>query len=65
MQLHCEIMKISDITQWYFANHGDFTQSFLILLPFFWIFESKLLFDHHGLTFKGALEGCGNFIKVI
>lgn len=65
MQLRCELMKISDITEWYFANRGDFTQSFLIPLPFFRIFEWELLFDHHGLTFKGALEGSGNFIEVI
>lgn len=58
-------MRIPDITQWYFANCGDFTQSFLIPLPFFGIFEWKLLFDHRGLTFKGDLEGSGNFIDVM
>lgn len=39
MQFSCEIVTISDITQWYFATHP-----FLVPLPFFRILEWKLLF---------------------
>lgn len=58
-------MQISDLIQWYFANHGDFIQSFQIPLPIFRTFEWKLGFDHHWLTFKVALDGSGNFTEVM
>lgn len=35
MQFCCEIMTISDIAQWYFTSHGNFTHPFLTPLTFF------------------------------
>lgn len=36
----------------------EISYSPLYFLSYF-LFEKKLEFDHHGLTFKGALEGAG------